>query len=131
MKKLLFIFSLLVLLIAVVVPLSHAMGPIIVSAHNVTWDKVVQPQVTGYYVYWRVQGATTWSDTNRSPVLPQPSGATMPKYDLLQWITANGTYEICATSRTAAGDESGPSNVVPFVLFIPPSPLNCAIPSTP
>jgi hypothetical protein len=104
-----------------------AMGPVMIGPHTAAWDRSTQTTVTGYYLYYRASGATTWSDTNRSPVIPQTSVGVTPTYDILTLTSANGSYELAVTARNAAGDESGPSNTVPFVLAIPAVPSNARV----
>ena len=95
---------------------SIAMGPIFAGPHVATWDAV--PLDQSVYIYWRTQGATSWSDQNRSPKI---SGTT---YDLADFKLPVGNYEITATAVDAAGSESDPANPVPFPLFIPACPSN-------
>lgn len=117
---------LIIIIIGVSIP-SHAMGPIMISAHTATWDRLNDANVTGYYIYYRAQGINTWSSVNRSVIVAQPTSGVIPTYNLLNLITTNGNYEICATALDAAGDESGPSNIVPFVEYVPASPANIKV----
>jgi hypothetical protein len=108
-------------------PISYAQagpGPVMISAHTATWDREVDAQVTGYYIYWRTQGATAWVSTQKSTMISQPAVGVVPTYNLLTLNLPNGNYEIAATARDAAGDESGVSNIVPFVVYIPAAPAN-------
>jgi hypothetical protein len=100
------------------------MGPLMVTAHTAAWDRSSEAIVTGYYLYYRPAGATTWSNTNRTPVIPQTTAGVTPTYDILTLVSANGSYELTVTARNAAGDESGPSNIVPFVVSIPAAQSN-------
>jgi len=111
----------MVMLAVVISSPSYAMGPLTLDAHTAAWDASSSPGVDGYYIYYRLVGTAGWSDTRRSAKIP----ITAPlQYDLITTlITANGSYEICATA-VKGGAESGPSNIVPFVLDIPVSPVN-------
>ena len=120
MKKILLFLVMLATMICVTPP-SYSMGPLTLDAHTAVWDASGTPGVDGYYIYYRLVGTPGWSDARRSAKIP----VTVPlQYDLItSLITANGSYEICATA-VKGGAESGPSNIVPFVLDIPVSPVN-------
>lgn len=123
MKKIL----LMVLFLLCLVSVSYAQagpGPLMLSAHTAAWDRSADVNVTGYYIYWRVQGTTVWVSTQKSVLVAQPVSGVVPAYNLLLLNLANGSYEICATARDAPGNESGPSNIVPFVQYIPVAPAN-------
>ena len=104
--------------------IGFAMGPLLAGAHTVAWDRETDPTVTGYYVYWRITGTTPWLNAQRSPVVPQPAVAIIPTFDLTAFNLSQGNYDICATAIDAAGDESGPSAVLPFPYPLPASPQN-------
>lgn len=72
---------------------------------------------SGTFSNWSI--AWDWLDGRRSVKMP----GTARTYDLTTLGLANGSYEICATATKGAG-ESGPSNIVPFVVEIPAAPLN-------
>lgn len=118
---------LMVLFLICLVSVSYAQagpGPLMISAHTATWDRSADANVTGYYIYWRIQGTTVWVSTQKSVLVAQPVVGIVPTYNLLQLNLANGSYEICATARDTPGNESGPSNIVPFVQYIPVAPAN-------
>jgi hypothetical protein len=116
-----------VVMMFVFVGSAFAMGPVMIGPHTAAWDRSTEAAVTGYYLYYRAAGATTWSNTNRSAVIPQPAVGVTPTYDILTLTSANGSYELAVTARNAAGDESGPSNVIPFVVAIPAVPSNARV----
>lgn len=100
---------------------AHALGPIMVSAHKVTCDPApTGTTVAGNYIYYST--TTTFTDAQRVQV---PDISKTP-YDLLVMLAgkANGTYNIAATWYDASGNESGLSNIIPFVLNVLPSPTN-------
>ena len=99
-----------------------SMGPIMVSPHTLQWDRETDVQVSGYYAYWRTTGTTIWSNEQRSSVVTQPATGLTVSYELLTLALANGGYEICVTARDTIGNESGPSNVVPYTVYIPNPP---------
>lgn len=102
---------------------SYAMGPLMVDAHFAVWNPNSETDLAGYYVYWRVQATPVnpWVNTQRSAAIaPSPT----PRYDLLTLNLANGKYELCATAFDTAGNESGPSNIVPFVVDLPGAPAS-------
>jgi len=121
MKKVMVLLTLCIMVL--ISSPSFAMGPLNVSGTVAAWDASPTTGVDGYYIYWRAQGATTWNNTQRSSKLP----GTARTFDLLTFGLANGSYEICGTATKLAG-ESGPSNIVPFVLEIPVSPGNLRVP---
>jgi hypothetical protein len=98
------------------------------TGHIVMWDRSIEPVVTGYYVYWRipVTPPTTpnpWVNTQRSALIPQSTVGLVPTYDLYTPKLAIGTYDIAATATDSSGNESGVSNIVPFVQKAPYLPL--------
>jgi hypothetical protein len=100
-------------------------GEVVITAHTAKWDRTTGVSVTGYYLYYRTTGAAAWSNANRSVVITQPTLGTDPTFDLSTLIVNPGSYEICVTARDAAGNESGASNIVPFVVYAPvPIPAN-------
>jgi hypothetical protein len=103
---------------------AHAMGPLSVTLHTLAWDREADPLVTGYYVYWRTTGTTPWLNTQRSVAVLQPAVGTIPTFDLSTFNLPNGNYDICATAIDAAGDESGPSAVLPFTVYLPAFPMS-------
>jgi hypothetical protein len=105
---------------------AFAMGPLWVGPSGLVCDRETDPLVTGYYVYWRVAGTTPWLNTQRSPLIPQPTDTTQLgcQYDFKAFNLPNGSYEVSATAVYAAGDESGPSNIVPFQIAVPQAPSN-------
>jgi hypothetical protein len=110
------------LVLALALPCS-AMGPLMIDAHRVACDRNTEADMSGYYVYWRVVGATAWDNAHRSPLIPQvPVGQLGCPYDLMLFNLPNGNYEISATAIDVPGNESGPSNVVPFQVDLPASP---------
>jgi hypothetical protein len=126
MKKLIGMVVLAMVLAAGISPV-QAMGPLMVAAHTAAWDRSADAKVTGYYLYYRAQGVTAWSNGQRSAVVPQPAAGVSPTLDILTLVTANGNYELAVTARNAAGDESGPSNIVPFVVEIPAAQTNLKV----
>jgi hypothetical protein len=107
---------------------AFALGPKMVDPHTAAWDPNTETDLAGYYVYYRpvTNPVTAWSDTRRSAsVAPSPT----PRYDLLQLIGQNGQYEIMVTAFDNAGNESGPSNIVPFVVDLPGAPKNTRVQS--
>lgn len=119
MKKL-FIISLL--LLALAAP-AAAVGPYMKDAHTAAWDPNSEADLAGYYVYYRLvtTPVTPWDNSRRSALVP-PSPT--PTYNLLQIILSNGNYEIMVTATDTAQNESGPSNIVPFVVDLPGAPRN-------
>jgi len=107
---------------------AFALGPRMVDPHTAAWDPNTETDLAGYYIYYRAvtNPVTPWSDTRRSASVA-PSAT--PRYDLLQLITQNGQYEIMATAFDNAGNESGPSNIVPFVVDLPGAPKNSRVQS--
>ena len=105
---------------------AFALGPKMVDPHTAAWDPNSETDLAGYYVYYRAvtTPVTPWSDTRRSASV---APSTTPRYDLLQLIGQNGQYEIMVTAFDNAGNESGPSNIVPFVLDLPGSPKNTRV----
>lgn len=127
MKKALVILCFLAVLC---LPVSaHAVGPLMVQAHTATWNRNVETDLAGYYVYYRpvTSPVTAWDNSRRSASVPQPAGTTLPVYNLLTIITVNGNYEIMVTAYDTAGNESGPSNIVPFAVDLPSAPVNAHI----
>lgn len=110
-----------------------AMGPLMVSSHTAAWDREADTPgiytVSGYYIYWRVvhTPVNPWVNTQRSALVSQPAVGIVPTYDLTALGLANGNYELCATAIDTKGDESGPSNIVPFTWAIPVSLTNFVI----
>jgi len=107
---------------------AFALGPRMVDPHTAAWDPNTETDLAGYYVYYRpvTNPVTPWSDSRRSASVP-PSAT--PRYDLLQLIGQNGQYEIMVTAFDNAGNESGPSNIVPFVVDLPGAPKNTRLQS--
>jgi hypothetical protein len=106
-----------------------APGNVVIEAHTLAWDRSTDVQVIGYYAYWRSPNVAPnpWVNSQRSALIPQPVVGVVPTYDIYQFNLALGTYELAATATDATGNESGVSNVVPFVLKAPPllvSPMN-------
>lgn len=102
-----------------------AIGPVMVGPHTAAWS--YEAGVAGYYVYWSTATPPVWTTANRVQ-LTQPTGApTTVTYNLLSSITANGSYSICVTAYDTGGDESGPSNIVPFALSIPSPPTGLGL----
>lgn len=117
---------LIVVLSLIVVGLAStalAVGPYMKDAHTAAWDPNSEADLKGYYVYYRLvtTPVTAWDNTRRSAlVTPSPT----PTYNLLQIINQNGNYEIMVTATDTADNESGPSNIVPFVVDLPGAPRN-------
>ena len=107
---------------------AFALGPRMVDPHTAAWDPNTETDLAGYYVYYRpvTNPVTAWSDSRRSASVA-PSAT--PRYDLLQLIGQNGQYEIMVTAFDNAGNESGPSNIVPFVVDLPGAPKNTRVQS--
>jgi hypothetical protein len=101
---------------------ASAIGPKVVDAHRLTCDASPQTGIVTSNIYYRTQGVSTWPDNPQGTVAGDLGKAT--PFDLLSIITVNGNYEICATYSDSSGNESGPSNIVPFVLNILQSPQN-------
>lgn len=126
MKKILIGFGLVLLVVTLLPIRGFAIGPWMAGPHTAAWDPNTEADLAGYYVYYRPVGGT-WDNARRSGLVAK---STTPRYDLLQLITANGNYEIMVTATNAGGDESGPSNIVPFVLNLPAAAKNARIVST-
>lgn len=116
MKKI--AFAIMIVLLSAVS--AFAVGPTMVDPHTAAWDPNSEADLAGYYVYYRPVGGA-WDNARRSAaVAPSPT----PRYNLLTIVTANGNYEIMVTAFDTAGNESGPSNIVPFVVDLPGAPRN-------
>ena len=102
---------------------AFAVGPAMVDPHTAAWDPNTETDLAGYYVYFRpvTTPATAWDNTRRSAAVPV---SATPRYNLLQLVTFNGSYEIMVTAFDQVGNESGPSNIVPFVVDLPSAPKN-------
>lgn len=94
-----------------------AMGPIYIGAHTATWDAVTG--TTGYRIYWRAPGTTTWVDAQRVQT-------TTTTLNLIDAGVPVGSWEICATAFDTVS-ESGPSNVVPWNYTIRNAPANTKV----
>ena len=117
MKKLFLILLLLVLLPT----FACALGPKIVK-HNAMWDANTEPDLAGYYLYWRTP-IGTFSDTDRIPV---GLGAN-PLLDLLTLNLPLGQYVIAVSAYDAEGNESGLSIEVPWDATYPGNPKNLKV----
>ncbi len=91
-----------------------AMGPIYVAPKTAAWDAV--PGATGYHIYWRAPGVTTWDDAQRLT-----TNAT--SVNLIDGGIPQGQWEICATALDGVS-ESGPSNIVSWSYGIIRAPTN-------
>ena len=111
MKKII-VLGMLAFLLSVVT--ACAMGPIYVGLKTAAWDPV--SGATGYYLYWRAPGVTTWDNTRRIVT-------TATLVDMVAGGVPMGSWEICATAYDAVS-ESGPSNVVAWSYAILGNPLN-------
>lgn len=123
MKKIVIIISLLLVLL--MASSCYGMGPLMVDAHKTVCDRNTEADTSGYYIYWRVTATppNAWDNAKRSPLIPQPPvGQLGCQYDLLNFNLPNGNYEIVATAIDVSGNESGPSNIVPFLVDIPNTP---------
>jgi predicted phage tail protein len=118
MKKVLLLMVMVLLFLGLVSPVL-AVGPYMKDPHTAAWDANTESDLAGYNLYWRVTG-TAWDDARRVAVAKSAS----PTFNLLNVITANGNYEIMVTAIDSAGNESGPSNIVPFVVDLPGAPRN-------
>lgn len=106
---------------------AFAIGPIMVAAHKVTCTATTQT-IAKTNIYWSLAGtggsctSPTWSGTNEVSV-SYDIGVT--PYDLLtiSALVNQTNYCIAASYSDAAGDESGMSNIVPFVVSIPSAPV--------
>jgi len=114
MKKIA-VLSLLFVMLSVVT--ACAMGPIYNGAKTAAWDAV--PGATGYYLYWRTPGTSTWPPAQRATT----TGITL---DLSSSGIPQGAWEICATAFDPVS-ESGPSNVVTWNFSIRAAPTNAKI----
>lgn len=121
--KILSLFLLVVMWAMLLVGSAFAVGPLMVQAHTAAWDPNSETDLGGYYVYYRpvTSPVTAWDNSRRSTVVPV---STTPTYNLLTIITINGSYEVMVTATDTAGNESGPSNIVPFVVDLPSAPKN-------
>jgi hypothetical protein len=109
------ILSLFFLALSVVT--ACAMGPIYTGNKTAAWDAV--SGATGYYIYWRTPGTTTWPAAQRATT----TGLTL---DLSSSGIAQGAWEICATAFDGVS-ESGPSNVITWNFSIRAAPTNAKI----
>ena len=114
MKKVIIFCFLIILLSAVT---ACAMGPIYNGAKTAAWDAV--PGATGYYLYWRTPGTTTWPTAQRATT-------TALTLDLSGSGISQGAWEICATAFDAVS-ESGPSNIITWNFTIRAAPTNAKI----
>jgi hypothetical protein len=114
MKKIA-VLSLLFVMLSVVT--ACAMGPIYTGSKTAAWDAV--SGATGYYIYWRTPGTTTWPTAQRATT----SATTL---DLAGAGIPQGAWEVCATAFDSVS-ESGPSNVVTWNFSIRASPPNVTI----
>jgi len=122
MKKIMLAIGIM-LSLAMLFSHAYAVGPYVAELHKVAWDANTETDLAGYYVYYRpvTTPSTAWDNSRRSgTVVVSPT----PKYDLLQLITINGSYEVMVTAFDTSANESGPSNIVPFVLDLPAAPKN-------
>jgi hypothetical protein len=102
MKKL---FVLIALILSLLLPVVGAcMGPIYIGAKTASWTAV--SGATGYRVYYRAPGVTTWNDSQRI----QTSSTSI---DLVAAGVPVGSWEVCGTVFDTVS-ESGPSTVVPW-----------------
>jgi hypothetical protein len=122
MKKKLTIGALVLFLVCVAIGMQEAgaVGPLMIDKHTAAWDANTETDLNGYYVYWRAP-AGTWDNARRSARVPV---SLTPTYDLLQLNLPNGNYEIAVSALDNAGNESGMSNIVPFVVDLPAAPKN-------
>jgi hypothetical protein len=113
-----FMLKILILLLIVSTPIvASCMGPIFIGPKTASWDAVTE--ATGYYIYWRSPGATTWPTAQRA----QTNAITL---DLVNAGVPQGSWEICATAFDAIS-ESGPSNIVPWSYAIKSAPGNMKV----
>lgn len=128
MKRAKWIIGLSLLVLVLILPnMTPAMGPLMVTPHGLTWDREADGTgyiISGYYIYYRIAGVSTWSNTQRSALISQPAIGVTPAFDTLTLSLPNGNYEFVATAIDTKGNESGPSNMVPLTLAIPVSPTN-------
>ncbi len=101
---------------------AFAVGPYMKDPHTAAWDPNPESDLSGYYLYWRPTGGT-WDNARRAQVAISPA----PTFNLLTVINVNGNYEIAVSAFNAAGNESGMSNIVPFVVNLPSAPTNTRV----
>lgn len=102
MKKLMVLIIVIALLCIPII--GACMGPIYVGAKTASWTAV--SGATGYRVYYRTPGATTWNDSQRI----QTNNTSV---DLIAAGIPVGSWEVCGTVFDTVS-ESGPSTVVPW-----------------
>lgn len=124
MKLISIILITLIILIFSIFTNACAMGPIMVTPHTAQWDREVDTKVTGYYVYWRLSGTNIWINTQRSIIVSQPITGESVSYDLLQLNLVNNIYDITVTATDSPGNESGPSNIAAYTVYIPSNPAS-------
>jgi hypothetical protein len=127
MKRIGVFILVLLMLVVFFVPQTFAVGPLMVEAHTATWDANTEPDLAGYYLYWRpvTTPVTAWNNTQRVQIVSGPN--IVKTYDLTLSIIINGAYQICVTAYDTAGNESGLSNIVPFPLDLPGAPRNTRV----
>ena len=117
-----FMVKLVILVLVLMFPImACAIGPKIVK-HTACWDANSEPDLAGYYLYWRVPTGT-WDDTQKTTVTVSPT----PCYDLLAFGLASGGYVIAVTAHDNDGNESGPSNEVTWDAAYPDAPKNVKV----
>jgi hypothetical protein len=91
------------------------------STYQATWTANTEADLDGYYLYWK-SGTAAFNNTNRIRI-----AKTATVQVLTGTVPANTV--IALTAVDAAGDESGYSNQVPFVVdgTAPSSPAGLAV----
>jgi len=118
-----FMVKLVVLVLVVLLPvMACALGPKI-SKSTAAWDANSEPDLAGYYLYWRTTTGT-FQDANRVQVVTSPT----PTFSLLTLNLPSGVYVIAVSAYDTELNESGLSNEVNWDAAYPNAPANARIP---
>jgi len=114
--------KLVVLILVVMFPImACALGPKI-SKSTAAWDANSEPDLAGYYLYWRTT-AGTFQDANRATVATSPT----PTFSLLTLSLPSGVYVIAVSAYDTELNESGLSNEVSWDAAYPNAPANAKV----
>lgn len=99
-----------------------ALGPSVNKA-RITWDRNTEADLKGYCLYWKVKGASAYSDSAR---LCLDKDVALP-IDLNSLSLSPNVYNLIVTATDLEGNESGPSNEVEWDAVLPAAPKNTEI----
>ena len=93
------------------------MGPTVFTK-IATWDPSTEPEVTGYYLYWKVPGDITFSYKAPISKTALVDFYPPPSVDLTSIITVTGYYNIVVTTRDVNNNESDFSNQIDWTFIV-------------